>query len=75
MIDLDEGVSASGTRRSSLGGDTVQEREVLGQYLAMVYTIRDLRPGLTVPLRTPDLEVLSTALPVRPKGSRPSCSR
>jgi hypothetical protein len=27
-----------------------------------VYTMRDLRPGLSVPLRTPDLEVLSTAL-------------
>ena len=62
VIDLDEGVLGVGSQQVVLGGDTVQEREVLGQYLAMVYTMRDLRPGLTVPLRTPDLEVLSTAL-------------
>jgi hypothetical protein len=62
VIDLDEGVLGVGSQQVVLGGDTVQEREVLGQYLAMVYTMRDLRPGLSVPLRTPDLEVLSTAL-------------
>jgi transcriptional regulator with XRE-family HTH domain len=62
VIDLDEKVLGVGDRKVVLGGDVVQEREVLGQYLAMVYTMRDLRPGLSVPLRTPDLEVLSFAL-------------
>lgn len=62
VIDLDEGVLGVGSQRVVLGGETAQEREVLEQYLAMVYTMRDLRPGLSVPLRTPDLEVLSTAL-------------
>ena len=62
VIDLDEGVLGVGSQQVVLGGETAQEREVLSQYLAMVYTMRDLRPGLTVPLRTPDLEVLSTAL-------------
>jgi hypothetical protein len=62
VIDLDEGVLGVGGHQVALGGATAQDREVLGQYLAMVYTMRDLPPGRSVPLRTPDLEVLSTAL-------------
>lgn len=62
VIDLDERVLGVGGQQVVLGGDVVQDREVLGQYLAMVYTMRDLRPGLSVPLREPDLEVLSSAL-------------
>ena len=70
VIDLDEGVLGVGSQRVVLGGETAQEREVLEQYLAMVYTMRDLRPGLSVPLRTPDLEVLSTALHASDRAAR-----
>lgn len=62
VIDLDEGLLGVGDTRVTLGGQSRQEREVLSQYLAMVYTMRELPPGCEVPLRSPDLSVLSTAL-------------
>jgi hypothetical protein len=62
VIDLDEGVLAAGAQRVVLGGDVVQEREVLGRYLAMLYAMRGVAPGQHVTLRAPDLEVLGTAL-------------
>lgn len=62
VIDLDERVLEVGQHQVAIGGDTVQEREVLSQYLAMVYTMRDLPPGTRLTLRTPDLDVLGTAL-------------
>lgn len=62
VIDLEEGVLGVGSRQVVLGGHTSQDREVLGEYLAMVYAMRDLPPGMSVPLRTPDLEVLGSAL-------------
>lgn len=61
-IDLDEGLLAVGARQVALGGAAAQEREVLSQYLAMVYTMRDVSPGRPVTLRAPDLEVLGSAL-------------
>lgn len=61
-IDLDEGLLAVGARQVALGGAAAQEREVLSQYLAMVYTMRAVPPGRSVTLRAPDLEVLGSAL-------------
>jgi len=62
VIDLDEGVLGVGSRQVSLGGDVAQDREVLSQYLAMVYAMRDIPVGRSVTLRTPDLAVLCTSL-------------
>lgn len=44
-IDLDERMLGVGARRVQLGGDTVQERQVLTEYLAMVYAMRDSDPA------------------------------
>ena len=62
IIDLDEGVLGVGERQVRLGVETPERDDVLAQYLAMVYAMRDLRPGTKVPLRTPDMDVLATAL-------------
>lgn len=68
VIDLDEGVLGVGPHRMALGAETApvdaaaQHEQVLSQYLAMVYSMRDLRPGTNLTLRTPDLDVLATAL-------------
>jgi len=62
VIDLEEGVLGVGSRKIALGGAVAQEREVLTQYLAMVYAMRNVPVGRAVPLRTPDLAVLGTSL-------------
>lgn len=68
VIDLDEGVLGVGARRVNLDGETEQQhRDVLSQYLAMVYTMRDLRPGTNLTLRTPDMGVLASALAAPPE--------
>lgn len=68
VIDLDEGVLGVGARRVALDGETEQQhRDVLSQYLAMVYTMRDLRPGTNLTLRTPDMDVLASALAAPPE--------
>ena len=64
VIDLTEGTMAVGEEAVSFGADRVERRDVLGRYLAMVYSMRDMRPGRAVPLRTPDLEILEGALQV-----------
>lgn len=64
VVDLTEGTMAAGDRIVTFAGDEVERREVLGQYLAMVYSMRDVRPGTAVPLRTPDLEILEGVLSV-----------
>lgn len=66
VIDLDEGLLGVGERQVQLGVETPGRDDVLAQYLAMVYAMRDLRPGSQVPLRTPDMEVLATALSTPP---------
>ena len=62
MVDLDEGVIEVGDRSARLDGDVVERREVLTRYLSMVYAMRDVKPGQAVPLRLPDLEILSGVL-------------
>lgn len=61
VVDLDEGTIQLGGTAVSV--DRPEGREdVLGRYLAMVYAMRDARPGEAVPLRLDDLEVLSDVL-------------
>lgn len=67
VIDLTEGTMAVGDDAVTFGSDRVERREVLGQYLAMVYSMRDMRPGTALALRTPDLEILEGALRVERK--------
>jgi hypothetical protein len=62
VIDLDEGMLGVGERQVLLGVETPARADVLAQYLAMVYAMRELRPGTEVPLRSPDMEVLAAAL-------------
>ena len=62
MLDLDEGVLEVGHQRARLDGEVVERRDVLTRYLSMVYAMRGARPGQAVPLRLPDLEVLSGVL-------------
>jgi transcriptional regulator with XRE-family HTH domain len=59
VIDLDRGTIAAGEGSRSVGGDS---DEILAQYLALVYTLRDMEPGTPTPLREVDLAVLSRAL-------------
>lgn len=62
VIDLTEGTLAAGDRTTRFESDSVERREVLAQYLAMVYAMRDVSPGVAVPLREPDLEILEGVL-------------
>ena len=62
VVDLDERLIEVGDRSSQLDGEVVERKEVLTRYLSMVYAMRDVRPGQSVPLRLPDLEVLSGVL-------------
>lgn len=64
VIDLTEGTMNIGPETIAFTGETVQRREVLGNYLAMVYTMREMPPGTALPLRTPDLEILEGVLSV-----------
>jgi len=62
MLDLDERVLEVGHQRAQLQGEVVERQEVLSRYLSMVYAMRDVTPGRSVPLRLPDLDVLSGVL-------------
>ena len=62
VVDLTEGTFAAGDRTIRFEGEKVERREVLAQYLAMVYAMRDVSPGTAVPLREPDLEILEGVL-------------
>lgn len=64
VIDLDDATMTSGDHVVDLGKGSVERREVLGRYLAMVYTMRDRRPGTAVPLRVEDLTLLQGLLDV-----------
>ncbi len=63
-IDLEDATMRSGEHVVDLRGGSVERREVLGRYLAMVYTMRDTRPGTAVPLRVDDLDLLERVLEV-----------
>ena len=57
-IDITEGTLAIGGETVRFEHSDAERREVLSRYLSMVYAMRDVEPGKTVPLRLPDLEVL-----------------
>jgi transcriptional regulator with XRE-family HTH domain len=57
-IDITEGTLAIGGETVQLEHSDAERREVLSRYLSMVYAMRDVTPGKTVPLRLPDLDVL-----------------
>jgi transcriptional regulator with XRE-family HTH domain len=64
IIDLDEGVMAVGARSIALpGGQQVPTFEqVLTNYLALVYLLRDVDVGTPIPLREVDVDVLAHSL-------------
>jgi transcriptional regulator with XRE-family HTH domain len=65
VIDLDEGAISIGNRRSPLVGAPealTSSDQVLGNYLALVYLLRDLPPGTPIPIREFDVAVLAQAL-------------
>jgi hypothetical protein len=65
VIDLNEGSVAIG----ALSGYVVdpQPDEVLAKYLALVIELRGLTPGAPLKIRDLDLDVLATALALRPR--------
>ena len=65
VIDLNEGSVAIG----ALSGHVVdpQPDEVLAKYLALVIELRGLTPGAPLKIRELDLDVLATALALRPR--------
>jgi hypothetical protein len=65
VIDLDEGAISVGSRRSPVTGPIEGAGSfdhVLGNYLALVYLLRDLPPGTPIPVRELDIAVLAQAL-------------
>jgi transcriptional regulator with XRE-family HTH domain len=65
VIDLDEGLIAVGARRVPLPntpGTTTNAESLLGNYLGLVYLLRDLPPGTPIPMREVDIAVLAQAL-------------
>jgi hypothetical protein len=88
VIDLDEGAISIGSRRAPLaigavgsagagaGGAAIPPFEqVLGNYLALVYLLRDLPPGTPVPMREVDVAVLAQALQREPREVRTALGR
>jgi len=67
IVDLDEGLLQIDDRHARIGRSTPSRDEVLARYLTMVYSMRRLEPGTSIPLRIDDLDVLGRALRV---GSR-----
>ena len=65
VIDLNEGFVAMGP----LSGHVVdpQPEDVLAKYLALVIELRGLPPGAALKIRDLDLDVLATALAMRPR--------
>lgn len=64
VVDLEDASMRSGEHVVDLRGGDVERREVLGRYLAMVYSMRDVRPGSAVPLRDDDVALLEGVLSV-----------
>lgn len=62
VIDLDEGMMAVGPNSVHMAKDTVARRDLLANYLSLVYTMRDITPGVAVPLRYGDLDTLSNVV-------------
>jgi transcriptional regulator with XRE-family HTH domain len=66
VIDLDDGVlGVQSHRRVKINKDAGRQ-EVLTRYLAMVYAMREIEPGTYITLRVDDLDVLGSALHLRP---------
>ncbi|MFZ4518808.1 MAG: hypothetical protein ACOYOP_10485 [Microthrixaceae bacterium] len=61
VIDLDEGVIVAGGGKVELASEAEID-DVLSRYLALVFAMRDVSPGTTVPLRLDDVVVLADAL-------------
>lgn len=59
VLDLDEGVLAVGRHSVRLADDHLTRRDLLSNYLSLVYMMRDISPGTAVPLRYGDLNTLS----------------
>jgi hypothetical protein len=65
VIDLDEGSVAMGPLFEQL--IDVHPDDVLTKYLALVMELRGLAPGAPLKIRDLDLEVLGTALTIKPR--------
>ena len=61
VIDRERGELDIGQHHSSVA-DRVSDRQLLIQYLALVYRIRNMTPGMVFPTRTADLETLALVL-------------
>ncbi|MEI7887703.1 MAG: hypothetical protein WCJ04_09940 [Actinomycetes bacterium] len=62
VLEIDDRIQdRGGLTLHFVGGDS-DEEEVLTRYLAALYSMRDIEPGQVIPLRQPDLAVLSEAL-------------
>lgn len=59
VLDLNEGVLAVGPHTVRLADDHVRRQDLLSNYLSLVYMMRDVRPGIAVPLRYGDLNTLA----------------
>lgn len=66
IIDLDAGTVAAGPWSTTFSANRPEPDEVLARYLALVYEMRQLEPGTTIPLRSLDVSVLSQALSMPP---------
>jgi transcriptional regulator with XRE-family HTH domain len=78
VIDLDEGAISIGGRRSPLLGPAdapVGADQLLGNYLALVYLLRDLPAGTPIPIREVDVAVLAQALQRSPRDVRTALGR
>jgi hypothetical protein len=78
VIDLDEGAISIGDRRSELvraGDGPTPPEQVLGNYLALVYLLRDLPAGTPIPIREVDVAVLAQALQRDPRDVRTALGR
>ena len=65
VIDLDEGMIAVGSQRVGLTAaqaTSTGAEQLLANYLALVYLLRDLPPGTPIPMREVDVAVLAQAL-------------
>ncbi|MDH3754011.1 MAG: helix-turn-helix domain-containing protein [Acidimicrobiia bacterium] len=64
-IDLDAGSIEVGERRETLPADAAPD-QILARYLALVQLLRSWEPGRPLPLRTADIDVLSSGLGLAP---------
>ena len=66
IVDLEEGSIAIGENSNVLSMSSPEV--VLAQYLALVYALRGMKVGAALKLRDLDLDVLSSALALRPRS-------